>query len=67
MDLRDNQESRNRLCELICVLTLSPKTKMIKFKKIEKKHLTIDFIKSYTKAINLFPNNINYFENRSLC
>ena len=36
--LKNVQESRNRLCDLLCVITLSPKKKIPSFKKIDTKY-----------------------------
>jgi len=43
--MKNNQESRNRLCDLICVLALSPKKKMPKFQKMTHNFLDIEALK----------------------
>ena len=53
-ELRNSQESRNRLCELICVLTLSSKKKFPKYKKIEDSDLQISILRSKMIAKNDF-------------
>lgn len=41
IEIRNSQESRNRLCELICVLSLSPKNKMPNYTKIKESDFQI--------------------------
>ena len=53
IELRNNQEARNKLCDLICVITLSPKKKFPKYKKIKKIDLLKDSIRKNTTAKNL--------------
>tara|TARA_Y100000590_G_scaffold150703_1_gene173095 strand:+ start:555 stop:1883 length:1329 start_codon:yes stop_codon:yes gene_type:complete len=50
--IKNSQESRNRLCDLICVITLSPKKKIPKFKKINEKYLNIEVLKDKMEAKN---------------
>lgn len=49
-ELCNDQESRNVLCELISVLSLSPKRKLSKNVKINENHYRSDFLKKNTIA-----------------
>jgi hypothetical protein len=51
-ELRNCQESRNRLCELICVLTLSPKKKFPKYCKIKESDFQLETLKTKMIARN---------------
>lgn len=53
IQLRNNQESRNKLCDLLCVITLSPKKKLPKYSKIKDEDLIIQNIRKKTTANNL--------------
>ena len=53
LELRNNQESRNKLCELVSVLTLSPKKKIIGLPKIREVDFEISNMKKYMVATDL--------------
>ena len=51
--LLNNQESRNKLCELIAVLTLSPKKKIIPLPQIKEIHFELYTMQNYMVASDL--------------
>lgn len=53
IQLRNNRESRNKLCDFLCVITLSPKKKLPKYTKIKDEDLIIQNIRKKTTATNL--------------
>lgn len=53
LEIRNNQESRNKLCELITVLTLSPKKKILPLPKIKEEHFELGNMRNYMVASDL--------------
>ncbi len=60
LQLRNNQECRNHLCDIVAVMALSPKNKLKSLPKITTEDFRLDFFetKLEAKSINLLENII---------
>ncbi len=58
LELRNNQQFRNLICEIICMLSMSKKMKLDSLKKVKKSELSLDILKERMKAKTIINNHV---------